>query len=247
MARPKTKFTIFADGCERLLLSVIELPDKSLTIIPKFAKYVRTTPQNRPVVTETHFSVHNSPSWFGNELKFTRNISDGTKEEIHYRTVSIAAGQFFNIFSMAYARMANDHFAYKHKNRDTHVKLGSYDASRTVLVLTVVISMTGFPLDIYDKRLFSVFRDFDQYRVTVIYNQISIPSGEDGSTVFTGASKVGRETEFDKYFPNLVRDLVFIIDEHWGAFEALRKDQIKALNHQSKTVIDPEYLIKPAD
>jgi hypothetical protein len=243
MGKKKTRFTIRCGGEDRLLLSVKELRDKSLLIVPKRARFARNAQLNRAGFAEVHYSVHNSPNSPGNTLKQTTILTNGERHTVTQNWIGLGSGTYSELFAQARTRLDIPHYTYLPKPTDRVVRLGSYDATRTVLVYTAILSAAGQALEVMDNRLHVAFADFELYRLSLLYSLLGMPSSEDGA--LSGFGKTGDDA--GGVTPHWGDTSEGVANRHRETKNLMRQELLACMDHLSRCELAPEQAIKRDD
>ena len=232
-----------------MLLSVRELKDGSLALLPRSSKFHMDRDVDRPQIVEHHYSVHNSPHTFLNTFKDTFTLDDGRKKSVKFLSAAIKNDKFCLLFSRTVPNLTPPHFDVPNNQRDMLVSLGKYNYTKTTLVYSVVVSRAGRNLRTLEHWGAHVKHiDFTLYRVSLIYSLLNLPSPAECAIGMRASFSPGSPPDAQPIHPlDQGDDWEETTYAHFGSVNSLRPTLLGYIDHTSQTAVSDENLMQVDD
>ena len=246
MPKPKSRFVVTTGGKPRLLMSIRELADKSLAIIPRSSEYHMDRDVDRPSIVEHHYSVHNSPRANLNTFNDTVTLNDGRKKYAKFFSEAIYNDKFCFLFSRSVPNVILPHFDVVSRPRDRVVNLGEYDCTRTTLVYSAIVSRAGKDLrTLPNWRAHVKYIDFELYRVSLIYSLLNLSSPYETAIMMSTSFDIDAPPDAKPIHPlDQGEDWQQTTYDHFGSVNEIRRQLIKYIDHRSQALVPDEELMR---
>jgi len=186
-SKPKTRFVVEFDGALRELLSVRELPDRSLVVLSRFEQWAVDLESGEETLRESErYSVHMSPQSTGTTLKRTVTLADGRAITSVYFVKDSKNSLLSHLYTKACPILSN-RYDLRIREKDALVKIGAFSRGDfTTFIFTVLVgdATRTFP-NLRDHSL--VTFAFGHFEIAIYSSYLNLPA-TDNSVTITGAT-----------------------------------------------------------